>query len=143
MTKLKRSLFALLIVGSLLGTGRLSASTEVFQSAGEWTEGMSPNEKMMALVPPALIFRSYHIPLRRNLPEYIPLIDRVLLYNPELGKEDIANIFASTLFHYEPETRPALELMETEFLRGNFNTRPANLPKIRFYDPLRETSEDI
>jgi hypothetical protein len=124
---------------ALHGTSGAAASSEVFQSGKDWSDSLSPNEKMMALVPPAILFRSYHVPLARNLPEYIPLIDRVLLYNPELGKEDIANIFASTLYHYEPQTRPALEFMETEFLRGNYHTRPANLPRVRFYDPLRET----
>ena len=105
---IKKILFSLALLGLLAGVSPSRASTDTFKSGSEWTDELSANEKMMALVPPAMLFHSYHIPLRRNLPEYVPLIDRVLLYNPELGKEDIANIFASTLYHYEPETRPAL-----------------------------------
>ena len=64
-------------------------------------------------------FAAYGVPFRHTPPEYVKAMDKVLLYNPYLEKEDVANIFASTVYAYEPESRPGFEGMLREFQYRN------------------------
>ena len=44
----------------------------------------------------------------------------MLLYNPNLEKEDVSNIFASTVYSYEPQTRESIDEMSKVLkLRAN------------------------
>ena len=90
----------------------VQANSEVFTTGKDWTQRMSVKEKFLSIFSPSLLFHKYGVPLRRPIDEYIPTIDKVLLNNPYLEKEDVANIFASTVYAYEPESRPALDSLE-------------------------------
>lgn len=113
-------------------------SQEAFSSGKDWSEGMTQNEKLMSLIPPSLLFYRYHVPLRRELPEYIPMIDHVLSANPELANEEVTNIFASAVYVYEPESRDALRMMELEFLKGGYDATPLAPPRLEIRPDGRE-----
>lgn len=91
--------------------------TQTFASGKEWTEKMSPVEKLISILKPYITLQKYGVPVRHTPQDYIEKIDRVLLYNPNLGNEDVSNIFSSTMYAYEPQTRPALDALELEFLK--------------------------
>lgn len=110
---------------------------ETFSTGKDWVERMTVREKYIALVPPTLLFHRYNIHFRRSLPEYVSLIDRVMAYNPQLATEDVANIFISTVHLYEPELRPAIKMLELQFLQGNYE-QPSYTGT-----PLRETLEEL
>ena len=88
------------------------ADSETFTTGKDWVQKMSVKEKFISVFAPSLLFHRYGVPLRRPINEYIPTIDKVLMENPYLEKEDVANIFASTVYAYEPESRPALDSLE-------------------------------
>lgn len=88
------------------------ADSETFTTGKDWVQKMSVREKFLSLFAPTLLFHKYGVPLRRPINEYIPTIDKVLMENPYLEKEDVANIFASTVYAYEPESRQALDSLE-------------------------------
>ncbi len=90
------------------------AAMETFTTGKDWAERMSPREKIMAVVAPAMLLHQHGIPVQRPISEYIPTMDRVVLNNPYLKNEDAANIFVSTVYAYEPESRRALDALEIE-----------------------------
>jgi hypothetical protein len=139
--RLIQNSIASVIVGlfAFASTAMSAERPDTFASGSEWTDHMTPGEKLIALVPPSLLFKRYQVPLSHSLPEYIPLIDLVLTRHPNLGKEDVANIFASTLYQYEPQTRPALENMEQEFLRGNYHGASTMYLRMDFPDRPSDT----
>ena len=91
------------------------AYSETFTTGKEWTEKMSKGEKFISVYAPMILFHRYGVNFRKTPNEYAKTIDRVLLENPYLEKEDVANIFASTVYTYEPESRRAFTIMKTEF----------------------------
>ena len=93
------------------------ASSDTFATGKDWSEKMSDKEKFISIVAPMIQFSHYGVPFQHTPPEYVNAIDQVLLYNPYLEKEDMANIFASTVYAAEPESRPAFEnlLREAEY----------------------------
>jgi hypothetical protein len=95
------------------GTNALAAS-DTFTTGKDWTEKMSEKEKFISIVAPMVHYSHYGVPFQHTPPEYVSVIDRVLLYNPYLEKEDMANIFASTVYAFEPESRPAFENLNRE-----------------------------
>lgn len=111
---------------------------ETFVTGKEWVERMSAKEKYLSLLPPTLLFSEYEVRLRHPLPEYIYWIDNILYRNPELSQEDIGNIFASTIYLFEPENRPALKSMEVDFLRGDYEPKPRRLPQLTIEQVLEE-----
>ena len=116
--KLKYSVYLLLILCLTLGTAASSHAisySETFTTGKEWTEKMSKGEKFISIYAPMILFHRYGVNFRKTPNEYAETIDRVLLENPYLEKEDVANIFASTVYTYEPESRRAFAIMKTEF----------------------------
>lgn len=91
------------------------AYTETFVTGRDWIQKMSPREKFMALVVPMNLFRNYGVEFRKKPVEYISLIDDVLLNNPYVEGEEVANIFASYVYATEPESRNAFRLMARLF----------------------------
>lgn len=89
-----------------------NSSTDTFTTGKDWTQRMSLREKFISIFAPSLLFHRYGVPLRRPINDYIRTIDKVLMENPYLEKEDVSNIFASTIYAYEPESRPALDSLE-------------------------------
>ncbi len=122
---MKKGFIYALIVGFLAGgfhcPSAQAAYTDKFTTGEDWVEKMSEREKFMSLLVPMILFHQYGVSFKRTPPEYVEAIDKVLLYNPYLEKEDVANIFASTVYTYEPESRPALEEMQSRFYLNHLN----------------------
>jgi hypothetical protein len=97
------------------------ANSETFSTGKEWVEKMSKGEKFISVYAPMILFYRYGVNFRKTPGEYTETIDKVLLNNPYLEKEDIANIFASTVYAYEPESRPAFRQMAMELSSGEFS----------------------
>ena len=116
----KKRVGAALALGLFLNAGAAQADySETFTTGKNWLERFSLRQKFISLVAPAMLLRKFKVQLRRPLAAYIPTIDRVLVENPYLENEDIANIFASTVYAYEPESRKTLEWMQMEFAWRN------------------------
>ncbi|MBI2095460.1 MAG: hypothetical protein HYT89_04785 [Candidatus Omnitrophica bacterium] len=119
----KRLIFSLTVglvaAGFLAPRAQAASYADQFTTGEEWAEKMSEREKFMSLLVPMSLFNQYGVPFRRTPPEYVKAMDKVLLYNPYLEKEDVANIFASTVYAYEPESRPGFEWMLREFQYRN------------------------
>ena len=113
---------------------------ETLSTGKDWVKHMSPREKFMSLIPPALLFNEYDIRLRHSLPQYIQWMDYILLSTPQLEKEDVSNIFASTVYLFEPENREALRAMETNYLRGDYD-RKIRAPRLTIEEALREITQ--
>ncbi len=132
-----------LCVGLALFFGALQTVTayeQTFSTGKDWAKRMSVREKYISLLPPTLLFHQYEVRLRHSLPEYIYLMDRVLLRNPQVENEDVGNIFASTIYLFEPQNRQALKNMEMSFLAGNFETKPYLSPRLTIDEILKEIS---
>lgn len=112
-----------------------------FVTGQDWVEHMSNREKFMSLVPPTFLFAEYDVDLKLSLPQYMTLIDHVMERNPKLESEGLSNIFASTIFFFEPQNRQALKTMEMNFLRGELETKPYHSPRLSIQDVLKEASE--
>lgn len=109
------------LAASLLALGATpGVSTAPFSTGAEWSDRMTEGEKFLSVAVPMATLIEYGVPIRMPLQAYIPTLDRVIERNPQLGKEDVANIFASTVYIYEPQTRRRLDELEERFLRGNF-----------------------
>jgi hypothetical protein len=107
-------------------TGSL-ASSETFTTGKDWTQKMSKGEKFLSIYAPMILFHRYGINFRKTPDQYAETLDRVLMENPYLEKEDVANIFASTVYAYEPESRRAFVIMKMEL--ANEYLKPALLVK--------------
>lgn len=118
----------------------LQAADEPFTTGKDWAKTMSLREKYISLLPPSLVMEQYDVHLKISLPQYIGLINSILLKNPQLEKEDVSNIFASTVYLFEPQNRPALKNMEMDFLSGNYEMQPFQGPRLTVEDLLKETS---
>ena len=111
-------IYLLLILCFTLGAAanaHADSYSETFTTGREWTEKMSKGEKFISVYGPMILFHRYGVNFRKTPNEYAETIDRVLLENPYLEKEDVANIFASTVYTYEPESRRAFTIMKMEF----------------------------
>lgn len=95
--------------------------SEIFTSGEDWENVLSRKEKFISLYAPMIIFHKYGVPFDKNPEDYIDEVDQVIRANPQIKKEDIANILASSMYRYEPQSRLAFNIMETEFLKGNYN----------------------
>ncbi len=135
---MKKILAALIFMGAL--TASCLAYDNDLTTGKDWVERMSQREKFMSLIPPALLFSEYNVHLRLSLPQYLLLIDRVMERNPKLESEGLSNIFASTIYFFEPQNREALKTMELNFLRGNLETKPYHTPRLTIEDILEEIS---
>ena len=114
---MKRKLAALLLlVFSWVGIfGEAYAASEIFTTGKDWTEHMNPKQKFIAIFAPFILYHRYGVNFREKPEQYVEKIDKVLIDNPYIQSEDIANIFASTVYAVEPENRPAFDAMEREF----------------------------
>ncbi len=99
------------------GAQQTCAGVETFTTGKDWEERMSPREKVIAVVAPAAFLYKQGVPLRRPISEYIPTMNQVVLNNPYLEDEDVANIFVSTVYAYEPESRSPLDALEIQLRR--------------------------
>ena len=124
----------------LTALGVADASEETFSTGKDWSKRMSAREKYISLVPPTMAFERYDVRLAHSLPQYIGLIDNILLRNPQLETEDVGNIFASTVYLAEPQNRPALKTMEMDFLSGNYEAKPYQAPRLTVEDLAKEIS---
>ena len=111
------ALLALLPVHSRSVEARVSSS---FSTGKDWKDHMTEDEKLMSLMAPMIIYHRYGVPFILTPEKYIPKIDKIILKNPDLGGEDVANIFASTVYAIEPESRHAWDALEEQFLRGDY-----------------------
>ena len=134
-----RRFVRIFLLGVLLCTPAMAEKTksENFLTGRDWKETLTDREKFMALLPPSLVFEEYDIRLSHSLPEYIVLINLILRYNPQLQEEDVANIFASAVYRFEPESRVALKTMELQFLQGDLEIKPLHGPRLS-YEESRE-----
>ena len=135
-----KKLFWVLVFILCLGMPVL-AYNEEFVTGKDWVKNMSQREKFMSLIPPSLLFSEYDVHLKLGLPQYIFLIDQIMQRNPRLENEELSNIFASTIYLFEPQNREALKTMEMNFLRGELETKPYHSPRLSFEDVLKEISE--
>ncbi len=139
---MKKNLTFFIVLSLFMALPALSQAEEkTFVQGKDWRHYMSQREKFMSLIPPALLFSEYDVHLKLSLPQYIQLIDRVVKLNPQLENEEVSSIFASTVYLFEPQNRPALKTMEMNFLRGNLGTKPYHTPQLSFQDILSEISE--
>ena len=123
-----RKILFIFVLGMLLVGSVRADVQETFTIGREWAHQMSPREKFMSLLPPTYLFSAYDVHLRHSLPNYIHWIDSILQHNPQLEDEDVTNLFASTIFLFEPENRDAIKAMEANFLRGDYGrSRPPKL----------------
>ncbi|OIO37266.1 MAG: hypothetical protein AUJ72_04870 [Candidatus Omnitrophica bacterium CG1_02_46_14] len=104
-------------------------SSDTFTSGKDWNEKMSKGEKFISVYAPMILFHRYGINFRKTPDEYAETLDQVLMENPYLEKEDVVNIFASTVYAYEPESRRAFVIMKMEL--ANEYLKPALLVKKR------------
>lgn len=111
----KKPLFIWLTVFILMFSPAASFATEVFTSGEDWVRRMSKREKFLSIFAPYILYYRYGVPFRKPPHEYIADVDKVLLVNPYLESEEIANIFASTVYAREPESRPAFHAMAQDF----------------------------
>ncbi len=103
---------------------------ETFATGSDWSERMSVREKLISLIPPTILMHRYGVPMKRPLDDYLPAIDRFLDYHPQLEKEDVANIFTSTVYSDEPESREAIEIMERDLRLRREGYNPAYFPRL-------------
>ncbi len=92
----------------------------LFTTGEDWTTRMTLREKYMSIVAPMSLYNQYGVPFRHAPEQYIPAIDRVMRNNPHLLDKDVANIFASTVYRVEPESRASFDQLEERFLRGEY-----------------------
>ena len=116
--KFKYLVYLLVTLSLILGPSANSHAdsySETFTTGKEWLGKMSKGEKFISVYAPMILFHRYGVNFRKTPNEYAETIDRILLENPYLEKEDVANIFASTVYTYEPESRRAFTIMKMEF----------------------------
>ena len=136
--KPKYLVYLLLSLSLILAiTSGVYASSETFTTGENWNKKMSKGEKFISVYAPMILFHRYGVNFRETPTEYAATIDRVLLENPYLEKEDIANIFASTVYTYEPESREAFDTMKNEFDQENL--KPYLLIKRRQGSDVRDS----
>ena len=129
---MKTKLSAMVLVVLLFSTPiQAYGGAAVFTTGQDWTDRMSAGEKVLSIVAPMSVLFRYGVPFRLRPEDYIPAMDQVLKNNPHLAAEDVANIFASTVYVFEPETRPVLDNLETRFLQGDYRTLEPGLRILR------------
>jgi hypothetical protein len=133
--------FTALVLTVLLLSAPAAASNSDLVTGEDWVKRMSDREKFMSLVPPAVLFSDYDVHLTLSLPRYIFLIDRLMGRNPRLADEEVANLFASTIYFFEPENRSALREMEMSFLEGDFESRRGERLRLTIEELLDETPD--
>ena len=134
---MRKIIWLLLFIPFFTSPGRAGTPPEEnFTTGKDWLEHMSKREKFISLLPPTMVFSRYDVRLHHSLIEYIYWIDKILLRNPKLGQEDVNNIFASTIYLAEPENRMALKNMETDFLRGDYESKSTTWPRLTLQEAL-------
>lgn len=124
-------LLNLLVSIFLFSSQIVSAAEDVaFVTGKEWLEKMSVREKLLSLIPPTLLMHRYGVSMRYPAEGYIETMDKVLEQNPEISQEDVSNIYVSTLYTYEPESRDALDNMEREFQLRKAGHNPEFFPRL-------------
>ncbi|MCG3175717.1 MAG: hypothetical protein MOGMAGMI_00650 [Candidatus Omnitrophica bacterium] len=113
-----------------------AADRDVFTTGEDWLERMSVREKLIALLPPSLLMQRFGVELERRPEQYIPEIDLVLESQPQLRGQDVANIFASTVYQLEPANRTSLEAMERYLERRSVVESQPLVPRLRLRPSL-------
>jgi hypothetical protein len=119
------------------------AEQETFSSGSDWRTRMSDREKIIAIIAPTIVLQNYGIPIRQDPDSYVERIDQVLEKNPELEKEDVTNLFTSTVYYYEPWTRKPLEELELALLRGETNIKISPIPRLTINELSREALDEM
>ena len=135
---MKSRYFIYLLTIFLLHSASSYAESDTYTTGKDWLQKMSKGEKFISVYAPMILLHRYGVNFRKSPSEYAQTIDKVLLDNPYLEKEDVANIFASTVYAYEPESRSAFRLIETEVANPEFSS--SLLIKA---DPPSETSPTV
>ena len=128
MKKHLRLLSLALLILAIFESGRVCAYEETFSTGRDWVQRMSKKEKFIAVFAPMILFLRYGVPFQKKPNEYIDVIDQALMVNPYLESEDVANIFASTVYAYEPGSRPAFDAMAREFHYRNVGNKEIFYP---------------
>lgn len=131
-----------LLVCGFTGQAAHADYDEGFNTGKDWVHHMSQREKFMSLLPPTMLFDEYDIHLRHSLPEYIVLLDHILLRNPQLENEEMTNVFASAVYLFEPQNREALKTLEIDLLRGDPEDKTTHPPKLTIEELLKEVTPD-
>ena len=126
------------LVLSCMATSSFLNAEESFVTGKDWTKNMSKNEKFLAVVAPYILYHRYGVSFRKQPQEYISDIDKILMVNPYLEAEDVANIFASAVYTYEPESRPAFQAMARQFQYENLSHGEVVYPRLL----LKPSSQD-
>ena len=124
----------------LVSRAATADTEEAFATGKDWSKHMSAREKYIALLPPTMVLEDYDVHLKLGLPQYVTLIDAILLRNPQLEKEDVGNIFVSTVYLVEPQNREALKAMEMDYLSGNYENKSYRAPRLTVEDLMKEAS---
>jgi hypothetical protein len=112
---MKKRLFAALLCSLLASAPAAQAIPAPYSdySGHQWLQ-MTDNEKMHCILASIILLDGFRVPMTQSPQDYMGLIDRILAENPQLMREDILNIFASTVFRYEPPARqPLAEMLMT------------------------------
>ena len=136
---MKKKIAGLWVVLTFILCQAAIPAEEPFTTGKDWAKRMSKREKYISLLPPTRVLEDYEVHLKLGLPQYITLIDAILMNNPQLENEDVSNIFVSTVFLVEPQNREALKTMEMDFLSGNYENKPYRSPRLTVEDLLKET----
>lgn len=114
----------------LFGLTAGTATAEPFTTGSDWVKSMSPGEKLISLIAPYMLMENHRIPMKKPITEYVSAVDKVLFAYPHLQSEDIANVFASTVYAYEPQCRNALEAMASYLARRKTNWDEGYFPRV-------------
>lgn len=118
-----------------------SAYADNFATGKDWTQRMSKREKFLAVFAPYILYHRYGVPFRKPPQEYISDIDKILVGNPYLEVEDVANIFASTVYTFEPESRTAFRAMVHEFQYQNLDQGEVVYPRLLLIPPSTDLQD--
>lgn len=121
---MKKILLLVVLSIALSVPAQARMASETFSTGRDWTTRMSMGEKYLSVLVPMTTLHQYGVPFRLKVQDYIPAIDYVLEHNPHLLDEDVANILASTVYLFEPQSRPSLDSLETKFLQGDYSFMP-------------------
>ena len=112
---------------------------EGFATGKDWRQSMTKKEKFLAAFAPYILYYRYGVPFRKPPQEYVSDIDKILIYNPYLESEDVANILASTVYALEPESRPAFEAMARDFHYHNLSRGEMVYPRLLLTPPVADS----
>lgn len=134
--------FLIALLAWTVFTTAADAKTSTFTTGRDWVERMSEAEKFMAIVAPMSVFHHAGVRFRLRPEEYIPQVERVLTNNPYLEIEDVSNVFASTVYAYEPESRMVFEHLAEGTAEGRMYLNEGFTPRLLIAPAGHELRKD-